>query len=327
MTVHFLVPVTYNGGQQCHRFVGSVRSLIATLEMGIYDRDYQRGGYDREPGFHLAVPRMMTTNIILITCGLYVVQLLAGHWYENAFELHANWFWRPWQAYQLLTYGFLHAPDDLWHIVLNMLGLFFFGREVELRYGRREYLIFYLTAIVVAGLAWTVATIPMLNTAAAQGIEPPAAIGASGGVTAVVILFAFNFPFRTVLFMFILPMPMWVAAAIFVALDALGAVRVRDAGNVAVTAHLGGALFAFLYYKWGGRLEQLLPRLSLSSLKRLGPRPKLRVVDPDDEMDETTESQVDRILQKIQEHGQDSLTQAERRILEEASREYQKRRR
>jgi hypothetical protein len=188
-----------------------------------------------------------------------------------------------------------------------------------MRYGRREYLIFYLTAIVVAGLVWTLAELPTGSRSAAMG--------ASGGVTAVVILFALNFPFRTVLFMFFLPMPMWLAAVIFVVIDALGAMSVRDAGNVAVTAHLGGALFAFLYYKWGARLERLLPTWSLSSLKRLGPRPKLRVHDPDAEEEETTESQVDRILQKIQEQGQDSLTHAERRILEEASREYQKRRR
>jgi hypothetical protein len=59
--------------------------------------------------------------------------------------------------------------------------------------------------------------------------------------------------------------------------------------------------------------------------KQLRPKPKLRVVDPD-EPEESTEDQVDAILQKIQEHGRDSLTRGERRILEEASREYQKRR-
>ena len=78
-------------------------------------------------------------------------------------------------------------------------------------------------------------------------------LGASGGVVAVVILFAFNFPYRTVLFMFFLPMPMWVAAVIFVAVDAIGASTAP--GNVAYTAHLGGALFAFLYYEGGLRLN------------------------------------------------------------------------
>jgi membrane associated rhomboid family serine protease len=281
--------------------------------MGIYDRDYQRGGYyDRQPGYYLGGSRMMTTNIILVTCALYVVQLMAGQWYENAFILHADWFRRPWTAYQLLTYGFLHAPNDLWHIALNMLGLFFFGRDVELRYGRREYLLYYLAGIIVAGLIWTIAEIPN----GSRGFS----LGASGGVTAVVILFAFNFPFRTVLFMFVVPMPMWVAAVIFVVLDAYGAVN--RTGNVAFTAHLGGALFAFLYYRWGGRLERVLP--DGAALKRLRRRPKLRVHDPGE--DASKDSRVDEILKKIQEQGQESLTYGERRILEEASKEYQKRR-
>jgi membrane associated rhomboid family serine protease len=292
---------------------------IRRANMGIYDRDYQRGGnyYDRQPGFYLGAPRMMNTNIILVTCGLYIVQYVVGGWYDQTFALSADWYRRPWTAYQLLTYGFLHDPHNLWHIVLNMLGLFFFGRDVELRYGRREYLLFYLIGIVVSGLIWTIAEIPAGSQATM--------LGASGGVIAVVILFAFNFPYRTVLFMFFLPMPMWVAAVIFVVVDALGAMNVRNAGNVAVTAHLGGALYAFLYYRWGGRLERLVPGGAV--LKRLRPRPKLRVHDPDADDHSSTDSRVDEILKKIQEHGQESLTYSERRILEEASREYQKKRR
>jgi hypothetical protein len=50
------------------------------------------------------------------------------------------------------------------------------------------------------------------------------------------------------------------------------------------------------------------------------------VLDPSDDADDATEDAVDNILRKIREHGQDSLTGQERRILEEASREYQKRR-
>ena len=54
-------------------------------------------------------------------------------------------------------------------------------------------------------------------------------------------------------------------------------------------------------------------------------KPKLRVLDPDSS-DESTEDQVDEILKKIQEHGRDSLTRKEARILEEASKRYQNRR-
>ena len=72
-----------------------------------------------------------------------------------------------------------------------------------------------------------------------------------------------------------------------------------------------------------GGLEPFLP--GSGWLEQLKPKPKLRVLDPDSS-EESTEAQVDAILQKIQEHGRDSLTRKERRILEEASRQYQKRR-
>src|SRR4051812_39650941 len=167
-----------------------------------------------------------------------------------------------------------------------MFALWLFGRDVEYRYGSREFLIFYLVAIVFAGLMWTAAEI--------ASPKDSAALGASGGISAVVILFAMNFPHRTILFMFFIPMPMWVAAVIMVGMDAFGAMD--RSGTIACTAHLGGAMFGFLYYQWGWRLERLLPSGAL--LERLRPKPKLRVHDP--EQAEETEQAVDEILKKIQ---------------------------
>jgi membrane associated rhomboid family serine protease len=284
-------------------------------DMGLYDRDYQRADYDdREPGYHIGAPTTLTTKLLIVTCGVYVAQFLTGQWLTEAGALKADWYRRPWELYQLLTYGFLHSPADLWHIVLNMFALWLFGREVEGRYGRREFLAFYLVAIVAAGIVWTVAEVPTGSFGAMMG--------ASGGVAAVIVLFAMNFPYRTILFMFVIPMPMWVFAVIIIIMDAFGAVS--RSGNVAYTAHLGGAAFGFLYYKWGRRFERWLPDPSrLPDFRR---RPKLRVLDPDSVDQDDTDRRVDEILQKIQEHGQDSLTSRERRILERASREYQKRR-
>jgi len=282
--------------------------------MGFYDRDYQRGNsYDRQPGFNLGGPRSMVTNLIIINVVAYVVQLLSHNWLTDAWILPSGWYHQPWQAYRLLTYGFLHSPQDLWHILLNMFALWLFGRDVEYRYGSREFLIFYLVAIVFAGLMWTAAEIASPVSSAV--------LGASGGIAAVVILFAMNFPHRTILFMFFIPMPMWVAAVIMVGMDAFGAMD-RAHTAIACTAHLGGAMFGFLYYQWGWHLERFLPSADL--FQRLRPKPSLRVHDP--EKVDDTEQAVDDILKKIQEHGRDSLTRREKRILEEASREYQKKR-
>jgi hypothetical protein len=121
--------------------------------------------------------------------------------------------------------------------------------------------------------------------------------------------------------MFFIPMKMWVLAVILVAADALGFVRGWQ--GTAFAAHLGGAAFGYLYYRWGGRFENWLPRGNL--FKRLQPGPKLRVHDPEQTNDD--ERRMDQILKKIQDHGQDSLTRAERRFMEKQSREFQKRRR
>jgi membrane associated rhomboid family serine protease len=290
--------------------------------MGIYDRDYSRAGRGPQSGFNLGGPSTLTTKIVIVMFIVYGIELLSKTgWFVETFSLYPNVFVRPLHLFQLLTYGFLHDPGDFRHIAFNMLGLWFLGRDVEYRYGQKEYLTFFLAAIVAAGCVWVIGEFVANRGFAAF----PPMLGASGGVVAVVILFALNFPHRTVLFMFFLPMPMWVAALIVVGVDAYGAVQRSD--NVAFTAHLGGALFALMYYKLGWRLDRYLPDGEF--FKRRGPASRFRVVEadsPDEVEEESTEAQVDEILKKIQDHGRDSLTRGERRILEEASREYQRRR-
>ena len=288
--------------------------------MGLYDRDYERErSYDDRPGFHLGGQTSMTTKLVIFMFVVYLVQMLtesSDNWFTNAFSLYPNFFLRPWQAYQLLTYGFLHDVDNFKHIIFNMIGLWFFGRMVEERYGSREFLTFFLVAVVFAGLVWIFGEL-VANQGFASG---PAMLGASGGIAAVLILFAMNYPHQTVLFMFIIPMKMWVLAVILVVSDALGVFGGSE--GTAFTAHLGGAAFGFLYYRWGGRFENRLP--SGNFWKRLKPGPKLRVHDP--EQIDADAQRLDEILKKIQDQGQGSLTRGERRFMEKTSREFQKRR-
>lgn len=280
--------------------------------MGIYDRDYAR---EREPGVHARMPESMVVRLMIVTGMIYLVQVV---WppFTDWFALDADWYRQPWKVYQLLTAGFLHDPDDMWHILFNMLGLWFFGQGIEERYGSREFLIFYLVTIVAGNLLYTLAELPY----GSQG----GALGASGAITAIVILYAFNFPHRQALFMFFIPMPMWVLGCILVASDMFGAVARSE--NIGFTAHLGGALFALAYYKLNWRLSTWLPRdLSLPNFKR---KPKLRVHHPldDDEDENGIDARVDAILDKISKQGRESLTRAEKKLLEQASREYQQRR-
>jgi membrane associated rhomboid family serine protease len=296
--------------------------------MGFYDRDYQRGDYnERQPGFHLGGERTLTTNLVIVMFAIYAVQIITrgprppdDGWFTNLFSLHASVVKQPWHAFQFLTYGFLHDVWHFQHIIFNMIALWFFGRSVEYRYGKREYLTFFLVSVVVSGATYLAGEF----VAHRELREIPSILGASGGISAIVILFCLNFPHQILYVWGVLPIPAWVLGILFIGQDIFGAIgrQSTDGPNVAFTAHLGGALFAFLYFQSGWRIERILP--SSSTLRRLQPKPKLKVHDP--ESAEETEQAVDEILKKIQDHGRDSLTRRERRILEEASREYQKRR-
>ena len=293
--------------------------------MGLYDRDYGRPDQSSwQPGLHLGGTRSLTTNLVLITIGIYLIQVLTypspqqrqflgdDGWFTNLFSLYGDTLTKPWLCFQFLTYGFLHAPNHLPHILFNMFGFWMFGRTVEMKYGRREYLYFYLVAIIFAGATWYLAEL-----ASNRGQLPLQMLGASGGLSAVLILFALNFPRQLVYIWGVFPIPAWIFALLFVGSDLYGAVN--RTSHVAFTAHLGGALFAYLYFRNRWKLSNWLPQGG--SLPSFRSGPKLRIHDPEVQ-ESKTDDQVDRILRKIQAEGQESLTWKERRILEKASKQY-----
>jgi membrane associated rhomboid family serine protease len=296
--------------------------------MGLYDRDYVR----EEPrGFFLGGNRSVVTNLILLNVGVFLVDVLfcahdledrsVAHYLSDWMEVSADVFHQPWMAWQLLTCGFAHDPTNIWHVAGNMFMLWLFGRDVETIYGRREFLTIYLTMIVVASLAWVVSQVVLFG-----GFATHYLLGASGAVAGIMILNVLHFPRRLFYFWGVFPVPAWLLATLYIGQDVMGynnSLRTRS-GGVAFEAHLAGAAFAFLYYYTGWNFGRLMPRrLSWSMLKR---RPKLTLHQPP-RREEDLGRQVDRILEKISREGEASLTQAERRTLEEASRHYQQRRR
>ena len=287
--------------------------------MGIHDRDYYRDEDDvpgwgpRDPN----QPRSIVFWLILANIVLYLANMFFAkeNSLTNSMALQADLFQNPWQFWQLFTAGFAHAPITtkigLVHILLNMYALFMFGRDVEKKYGRYEFLALYLGALVFSGLGWAAIQ-------AATGNLHAEAIGASGAVTSVVILFCFNFPKRTLLLFGVTAVPAWSIGVLIIGLDLLRAVGAGAETNVAWEAHLAGALFGFLYYQTGFRFAKLVPRRWRGglSLKR---RPKLRIHAPD-EKNEELDRKADEILEKLHQEGEDNLTTKERRILEAYSR-------
>jgi hypothetical protein len=208
-----------------------------------------------------------------------------------------------------------------------MLVLLFFGRDVEDLYGPREFLTFYLVAALVGGLAFTLTW--------AVGLSGGVCLGASGAMTAVLVLSAIHFPTRTVLLFFVLPVPIWLFVIGNIALDSFVFLGQINTGT-AVTVHLGGAAFALLYYKRHWRLMNLWD--GLRSWLQQRTRPRLRVyreepsravpatAPPIPDAEEQLEAKLDAVLEKVARYGQSSLTENERQILLRASEIYKRRR-
>jgi len=160
--------------------------------------------------------------------------------------------------WQLITYAFLHDPHGVSHILLNMLGLWMFGSQFETDFGTRKFWEFYfwcvigaaLTTIAVGALglmAYRSAPVPLFGVMAQIWMQ--ATIGASGGVYGLLIAFGLLNGDRQI---YMFPLPLAIKARIFVAIWLfISLVNAFGGSNgVAEFAHLGGALFGWLYLRF-----------------------------------------------------------------------------
>ena len=148
------------------------------------------------------------------------------------------------QVWRVVTCGFIHDRHSVWHILFNMLFLFWFGQRLESRYGPREFLCFYIVSLLAASFAYIALDLY-------TGMSRPA-IGASGAVWGVVSLYALLYPYEKIYVYFLFPVQIRFLAMIYFVFDlhpvllALGGEEMM--GNTAHAAHVGGALFGWLYW-------------------------------------------------------------------------------
>ena len=118
--------------------------------MGLESRDYARE--DRPPGFGWSgLDGQSATKILIgINIAVWVLQVLARP-IEDWLALRPDRVVQNYEVWRLVTYGFLHSVGDPLHLIFNMIGLWSFGELVESRLGRREFVGFYLIALVIAG--------------------------------------------------------------------------------------------------------------------------------------------------------------------------------
>lgn len=283
-------------------------------------------------------------TIITINVVVWVVMQLLNAWPEGLqfvqahFALHPTFPGILLEPWQLVTYSFMHA--GLLHIGVNMLLLFWVGREFERMHGSEQFWKVYLITAVSGGILCLLLSpiFPSIAGGMVGGRSIPV-LGASASVLGVLTTVAILYPHKQIrlLFFGIVPL-LWVVVG-FLIIDALQAL---SSSGTAVAAHWGGALTGYLYAKgqrgqlglpgWlgslfgGGRSRRSSPGLVARVRSWFQPEsqadtsPKGRV-NSDGSTNSAPErsEEVDRILDKISEQGYESLSDEEKRILYEAS--------
>ena len=171
-------------------------------------------------------------NVVVFFFSYYIAPNVYNYLAMNPYMVtRENWWW------QVFTYMFAHA--NLSHVLLNMLGLFFFGIQLERRLGSNEFLLFYLLTGTLAGLF-------SLLVYVLTGAYQAWLLGASGAVFAVLLAYATYYPTSTILVFGIIPVKAPVLIMVYAAIEIFGMFR-RNRGNVAHLTHLAGFGFAYLY--------------------------------------------------------------------------------
>jgi membrane associated rhomboid family serine protease len=297
--------------------------------MGVSNRDYMRDDGRRA----LFSAGRITWWIIGINAVLWVVFSGAYHqrggppWQDPAqagglygflatwFELHPRDVVGSFRVWQPFTCFWLHDPAGVRHVLWNMLLLYFFGREAESSLGRNGYLRLYLGGGLLASLVFMLWAFLVGSDARA--------LGASGAVYAVMVWTACRSPRRTVLLMFVLPVPLWLLVGGLMVGGELYGLAASGFRDGAAVAHLGGAawgLFTWIRLARVPTFSKRGPGSWIVDLKRKRKRGSGGGQPPPDRKAER--AQVERLLQKISDEGIGALSEAEKRFLQDASRRY-----
>jgi membrane associated rhomboid family serine protease len=299
------------------------------------------GGYNPRQNFWEVIKQSFRsgtalTKLLYINVGVYLlVKVLSVFGWLMNFEdldlLFVNYFAIPastarilTQPWSLITYMFLH--HGFMHIFFNMLWLFWFGRMFIQFIGNSKlvpvYLLGGLTGAAFFVLSYNI--FPVFADAKYSAI----AIGASASVMAVVFAVAFYRPNYRVNLIFIGPVKLIHIAIFSVVLDVLS-IRSGNAGGH--IAHLGGALYGYLYavnYKKGHDITAFFVSItnSIANLFKKGKRPKMKVKYGNSSASKMSDRQynarkkdeqerINKILDKISKSGYESLTKEEKELL------------
>lgn len=278
-------------------------------------------------------PPRNTSAVVWLIAALvaaFVVELiLVSPWFGSAGAATVNQLTLTIRSLQnghvwtLLTHSFLHSPANPLPIVFTILGLIFIGRELEPLLGTRRFLFTYLSALVLGALCWT----------AVHWSHGGVYLGASAGVLGLFVVLVCLYPNQEINFLvlFLFPVtlrPKYLVYGLLV-LNTLGLILYEIPGasapfDYAPSVHLGGMLAGWIYFRYfhANNGWDRAPTLELPAWLRRGEKNKLHPAIARNHQSirpsANLRAEVDLILDKINSQGFGSLTEDEKRILDEA---------
>jgi len=275
------------------------------------------------------VVRIIFINVAVFVLAALINQILllsnsmqASSFIRDYFAISPNihtLITRPWT---IITYGFLHF--EFFHILFNMLALFWFGIIFTVFLGNKNILTFFLMGLIWAGILFVTLynLIPVFQT----GVETAYMVGASAGILAVIVATATLLPDYTVFLILIGPVKIkWIALTLVI-LDLISINPMTNGGGH--IAHLGGAIMGYVYIKqlqagtdlgkginsffdWVATLFSSRKKIKVvsSNLSSAGAKKKTAPADT------KHQEKLDIILDKISQSGYESLSKEEKDFL------------
>jgi len=277
--------------------------------MGLYDRDYTREDYQHRyqsmPQMRFAFPRItpVVKWLLIINIGVHFAKVIFFQGpgsnippLERLFSVYPAPLWKGLEVWRLISYQFLHWNG--WHLLMNMLALYFLGPTLERHWGGRKFLKFYLGCGAAGGLFY-------LALVAVNFLEPLPMVGASGAILGLLAACAILFP-HFVVFLFFFPIPIRVAAVGFTLLYILNILtkQANAGGDAAHLAGMAAGAFYVLSESWRSRLKLKIRTTRWEKRARA---------------ERAIQQEVDRILEKVHNSGIHSLSGKEKRLLRRAT--------
>ncbi len=257
-------------------------------------------------------------KLIFINVGLFFLTFISQLFQNSLNEVNflVEWFSleddfnsllkKPWS---IISYGFLHA--DFLHILMNLLVLYYIGNLFLEYFTQKQLLTFYILGTLFGGVLYIFSQnyFPLFEG------KSSLLVGASAGISAIFIGIATYIPNYQLKLRFIGFVKLWHLAAIWIGLDIISLIGNNAGGHF---AHLGGALFGFLYVNKASN-KDIVFFDKIASLFKTKKKSPLKTVHKSKVKKRTNtnlnQQQIDDILDKISKSGYDTLTKSEKEFL------------